>query len=236
MPAAHAHAAASAQRALRFGASSASIRGWRARVLAHIANARRDASARPRSRSDAASHDQRLGQRIVATTRVLDALHFRGKLRVARRANGIKVYALARAAATARIGPRHARSACCSAAARLYAPLPEHDAPPARAHGGVAELASPALRARTLEAFAQRARRRAHDRRRRRRWLRPADEDPLAAEIDERVRFLAPFDPLVWDRRRFEHFWGWEYRFEAYTPPAKRESATTRCRCCGATT
>ncbi|MEO5593681.1 MAG: crosslink repair DNA glycosylase YcaQ family protein [Chitinophagaceae bacterium] len=37
------------------------------------------------------------------------------------------------------------------------------------------------------------------------------------------VRFLAPFDPLVWDRRRFEHLWGWPYRFEAYTPPAKRK-------------
>jgi uncharacterized protein YcaQ len=36
------------------------------------------------------------------------------------------------------------------------------------------------------------------------------------------VHFLAPFDPLVWDRRRFEHFWQWPYRFEAYTPPAKR--------------
>ena len=36
------------------------------------------------------------------------------------------------------------------------------------------------------------------------------------------VSFLAPFDPLVWDRRRFEHFWGWPYRFEAYTPKAKR--------------
>ena len=33
---------------------------------------------------------------------------------------------------------------------------------------------------------------------------------------------LAPFDPLVWDRRRFELFWGWRYRFEAYTPAAKR--------------
>jgi uncharacterized protein len=40
---------------------------------------------------------------------------------------------------------------------------------------------------------------------------------------EERVRFLAPFDPLVWDRRRFEQFWGWAYRFEAYTPPAKRK-------------
>jgi len=37
-----------------------------------------------------------------------------------------------------------------------------------------------------------------------------------------RVRFLAPFDPLVWDRRRFEHLWQWPYRFEAYTPAAKR--------------
>ena len=36
------------------------------------------------------------------------------------------------------------------------------------------------------------------------------------------VRFLAPFDPLVWDRRRFEHFWGWPYRFEAYVPQTKR--------------
>ena len=32
----------------------------------------------------------------------------------------------------------------------------------------------------------------------------------------DRVRFLAPFDPLVRDRERFEHFWGWAYRFEAY--------------------
>jgi uncharacterized protein YcaQ len=39
----------------------------------------------------------------------------------------------------------------------------------------------------------------------------------------EKVRFLAPFDPLVWDRRRFEYFWGWPYRFEAYTPPARRK-------------
>jgi uncharacterized protein YcaQ len=36
------------------------------------------------------------------------------------------------------------------------------------------------------------------------------------------VRFLAPFDPVVWDRRRFEHLWAWRYRFEAYTPVAKR--------------
>ena len=37
------------------------------------------------------------------------------------------------------------------------------------------------------------------------------------------VRLLAPFDPVVWDRRRFELFWGWAYRFEAYTPARKRK-------------
>ena len=37
------------------------------------------------------------------------------------------------------------------------------------------------------------------------------------------VRLLTPFDPVVWDRDRFELFWGWEYRFEAYTPAAKRK-------------
>ncbi|HLJ06104.1 MAG TPA: crosslink repair DNA glycosylase YcaQ family protein, partial [Acetobacteraceae bacterium] len=36
------------------------------------------------------------------------------------------------------------------------------------------------------------------------------------------VRLLAPFDPIVWERRRFEHLWGWEYRFEAYTKPELR--------------
>jgi uncharacterized protein len=38
-----------------------------------------------------------------------------------------------------------------------------------------------------------------------------------------RVRFLAPFDPVVWDRRRFGQLWGWEYRFEAYTPISRRK-------------
>jgi uncharacterized protein YcaQ len=37
------------------------------------------------------------------------------------------------------------------------------------------------------------------------------------------VRFLAPFDPVVWDRRRFAHLWGWDYRFEAYTPAPRRQ-------------
>jgi uncharacterized protein YcaQ len=52
-------------------------------------------------------------------------------------------------------------------------------------------------------------------------WLWP-DFQASHFDVPSRVRFLAPFDPVVWDRRRFEHLWGWSYRFEAYTPPAKR--------------
>jgi uncharacterized protein YcaQ len=37
------------------------------------------------------------------------------------------------------------------------------------------------------------------------------------------VRLVTPFDPIVWDRRRFTIFWDWVYRFEAYTPPPKRK-------------
>jgi uncharacterized protein YcaQ len=44
----------------------------------------------------------------------------------------------------------------------------------------------------------------------------------LHEESPFKVRFLAPFDPVVWDRSRFEHLWNWTYRLEAYTPPAKR--------------
>ena len=54
-------------------------------------------------------------------------------------------------------------------------------------------------------------------------WYWPAGETPRNAAPDDRVRLLAPFDPIVWDRRRFELLWGWAYRFEAYTPVAKRK-------------
>ncbi|TWU60391.1 hypothetical protein Poly51_06660 [Rubripirellula tenax] len=47
--------------------------------------------------------------------------------------------------------------------------------------------------------------------------------DWMADEIPSRVRILAPFDPLVRDRERFEMLWDWTYRFEAYVPQAKRE-------------
>ncbi|HEY2736457.1 MAG TPA: crosslink repair DNA glycosylase YcaQ family protein, partial [Polyangiales bacterium] len=56
-------------------------------------------------------------------------------------------------------------------------------------------------------------------------WYWPAHERPASTRyaVDERVRLLAPFDPIVWDRRRFELLWDFRYRFEAYTPASKRK-------------
>jgi uncharacterized protein len=56
-------------------------------------------------------------------------------------------------------------------------------------------------------------------------WYWPGDvdaEDALRCPPQDTVRLLAPFDPVVRDRDRFELLWGWVYRFEAYTPASKR--------------
>jgi uncharacterized protein YcaQ len=54
-------------------------------------------------------------------------------------------------------------------------------------------------------------------------WYWPAAQTLPEDSVPPEVRLLAPFDPVVWDRRRFEMLWGWEYRFEAYTPVKKRK-------------
>jgi hypothetical protein len=56
-------------------------------------------------------------------------------------------------------------------------------------------------------------------------WYWPIEERPEGRRWrpDDAVRLLTPFDPIVWDRRRFEIFWNWAYRFEAYTPAPKRK-------------
>jgi hypothetical protein len=55
-------------------------------------------------------------------------------------------------------------------------------------------------------------------------WFWPQSEKPTAPRhtVGDRLRFLTPFDPLVWDRRRFKLFWGWDYKLEAYVPVHKR--------------
>lgn len=50
------------------------------------------------------------------------------------------------------------------------------------------------------------------------RHLRPRRGAPPAPE----VTFLAPLDPLVWDRRLLRLLWDFDYVWEVYTPAAKR--------------
>jgi uncharacterized protein YcaQ len=156
-----------------------------------------------------------------ATKDALERLHYRGLLRIARRDNGIRVYEVA-------------------------PPLPDEVSPEkrlARLLVVVANVLAPVAE-RTLQTIAAQLRRHlagTPDHREARRVLRilfdtgelerePVDgvtyvcplPAPTPEEPPARVRFLAPFDPLVWDRRRFEHLWQWPYRFEAYTPAPKR--------------
>jgi len=155
-----------------------------------------------------------------ATTHLMDAMHYRGLLRVTRREAGIRIYAVREH----EIAPRDAATrrahldALVDILMRNYAPLP------------AASLSSLVRRlrfavpqwARELDGTLQRAKRRlAHARVEGVDWYWP--DTAAAADVPQDVvRLLTPFDPVVWDRRRFELLWGWAYRFEAYTPAAKR--------------
>jgi len=157
-----------------------------------------------------------------ATTHLLDAMHYRGLLRVARREAGIRLYA-AHEHAPFRGGARERaarQDALVDVVARIYAPLPARSLGywVRRLRYGVpqwrGELANALKRAKERLARAQVD---GID------WYWPVGNDPSRSEVAERVRLLAPFDPVVQDRARFELLWGWVYRFEAYTPPKKRK-------------
>ncbi|HVN34588.1 MAG TPA: crosslink repair DNA glycosylase YcaQ family protein [Casimicrobiaceae bacterium] len=158
-----------------------------------------------------------------ATTQLLDSMHYRGLLRVTRRDNGIRVYAAhEQARGPADATERRARlDALVDLVVRKYSPLPG-------ATLGVVvrrlRYAAPQF-ARGIDAALARAKERlACERVDGVEWYWPAEEQPAGFRnrIDDHVRLLAPFDPIVWDRRRFELLWGWAYRFEAYNPPSKR--------------
>lgn len=189
------------------------------RVLRH-ANARE--ATHPRALAEALGAIATTGAwggEQSATTRILDMLHYRGRLRIAHRDAGIRVYAPPRPRPRATGAVARGRM-LLDVLLRLYAPLPASTLLRlARMVGG--DALGNERRADAVASFA-RSRGVARATIGGIRYLWPADEDPLAAAVDERVRVLAPFDPLTWDRRRFEHLWGWEYRFEAYTPPARR--------------
>jgi hypothetical protein len=157
-----------------------------------------------------------------ATTHLLDAMLYRGLLRVARREGGIRIYA----AHQHELGPadadtRRARiDALVDAAVNVYAPLPAR-----RLASLVRQLrfAVPQWHG-ELKGALQRAKQRlSYARIDGMDWYWPGEDDPTCCAPQDRVRLLSPFDPVVWDRNRFEMLWGWTYRFEAYTPAPKRK-------------
>jgi uncharacterized protein YcaQ len=167
--------------------------------------------------------EARLGKRRVvnawggyskATTHALEWLHWRGLLRIARRENGIRVYRPSTLPAATPL-PAERLRALVMVYARIFAPSPEKS------------LQSVIARHRDLGNTRKMLGAMIHDGVVRRdlvdgvSYISPSCDGPTD-EAPHRVRFLAPFDPVVWDRTRFEHLWGWAYRFEAYTPVKKR--------------
>ena len=43
------------------------------------------------------------------------------------------------------------------------------------------------------------------------------------ADTKSRLEFLAPLDPMLWDRKLIEAVWGYQYSWEIYTPAVKRK-------------
>ena len=156
-----------------------------------------------------------------ASTQLLDAMHYRGLLRVARREGGTRCYA-PRPPHDAPADPEAALDALIDIAVAKYAPLPK-----ATLSYLVSRLAVavPQWRDRRPAAFARVRARLAQGLVDGVAWYWPAGENPASSRHapDDAVRLLAPFDPVVWDRKRFELLWGWAYRFEAYTPAPKRK-------------
>jgi uncharacterized protein len=158
-----------------------------------------------------------------ATTRLLDEMHYRGLLRVARRDSGTRVYAVRDSAAECAEHDVNRRiDTLVDVIVQKYAPLPSRSLGQLLSYlrSGVPQWST--HRAAALKRATARL---ARDRIDGIDWYWPAQESPASARwaCDDEVRFLTPFDPVVWDRRRFELFWGWAYRFEAYTPAPKRK-------------
>ena len=153
------------------------------------------------------------------STRILEELHYRGLLRITRREEGIKVYGPANKIEQS-LAPQVRLQKLVLLIAKILSPLPESSLRAAITH---LRFSAPTLTGRQTivkELIANGA-------------LIQAKIDGIsyvwpsdvmgAGTAPQTVRILAPFDPLVWDRKRFEHLWNWSYRFEAYTPPPKRK-------------
>lgn len=163
------------------------------------------------------------GGQSNAVTALLDAMHYRGMLRVHSRVGGHRRFAPARHHQID-IDDQARADALLDVVVRLYAPLPSRSLTQLASmlHWGAPDLFAPGRRAAVLDRARQRLGQAEVDGVV---WYWPADEDPRSRRwrLDDELRLLAPFDPIVWDRLGFEILWGWSYRFEAYTPAAKRQ-------------
>jgi uncharacterized protein YcaQ len=202
---------------------------WDARMLARaqevLAFVRQQGHVRPKDVQAHFDHGRikRWGGNLNASTHLLEGLHYRGLLRVARREAGTRVYqAIEYAAQDNSPEARVARAGqLLDMVVQLYAPLP------AASLGYLCRLLRdgvPHLAAEVRQIQEHAESRYAHALVDGLLWFWPRDEQPAATRhrVDDSLRFLAPFDPVVWDRRRFQLFWGWEYKLEAYVPAHKR--------------
>jgi uncharacterized protein len=162
-----------------------------------------------------------------ASTQLLDVMHYRGMLRVARREGGTRMYAVRKPAepdASLGLGDSidSRMDSLVDLILRKYAPLP------AASLGNLIHRlqgAVPQWSAHRKAAWDRAKQRLPHATVAGVEWYWPAEEQPRSPRWrpDDGVRLLTPFDPIVWDRRRFEIYWDWAYRFEAYTPAQKRK-------------
>jgi uncharacterized protein YcaQ len=161
---------------------------------------------------------------LNASTALLDGMHYRGLLRVVRRETGTRLYtAVDHPVVDDSPEARHQRSrTLLMRIVEKYAPLTSASL------GYLAqrlEVGAPHLRSETRTLLAELRADLPQVKIDGVTWLWAPGEDPTASKwrIEPgRARLLAPFDPIAWDRRRFELLWGWAYRFEAYTPEEKR--------------
>jgi uncharacterized protein YcaQ len=168
-------------------------------------------------------HMKRWGGSLNVSSHLLEGLHYRGLLRVAQRESGTRFYQAIKPAPQ-NDSPKVRRAPAgqlLDILLDLYAPLP------AASLGylcgllryGVSHLA---VEVRQLQEHAKS--RYAYAQVDGQLWFWPESENPVAARHlgGDRLRFFSPFDPVVWDRRRFQLFWGWKYKLEAYMPAHKR--------------
>ncbi len=155
-----------------------------------------------------------------ASTQLLASMHYRGLVRIAGRDGGVRLYS-AREPHPPAADPAAALDALVDVVLRKYAPLPMRSLSDllSRLRYGAPQWAD--ARGAALARAKQRLPQAAVDGVQ---WFWPEGENPVSRHhaVGDLVRLLAPFDPVVWDRRRFELFWGWAYRFEAYTPARQR--------------